>query len=98
MAAQPVDHLDISDVKALAPDQRRKKSVQPVEIGQREKDVAAKGLEAAAAVAGAVAQNGAADRIGNARLQSLESGGPATDPLAGDQPDAGRTGLERLHQ
>ena len=76
MSARPVHHVDIADAKALAPDKRRQETVQAVEIRQPQEQIAAERLEAAAGIAGAVAQDGAADRIGDARLQLLESRSP----------------------
>src|SRR5262245_39343325 len=55
---RPVDHVDIADLKAFAADQRRQEAVQSVEIGERQEEVAAERLQAAAGIAGAVAQHG----------------------------------------
>ena len=41
MPARPVDHIDISDAVAVAAHQSRKKSVQAIEIGEREEYLAA---------------------------------------------------------
>jgi len=71
--ACPVDHVHIADVVTFASHQRRKKPVQTVEIGQRQKDIPAERLEPAAGIAGAVAQHGAAHSIGEARLKLLEA-------------------------
>src|SRR5207253_1184695 len=62
-AARAIDDSDITDAVTFASDERRQKPVQPVEIGKREKEIAAKGFEPAAGVAGAVAQYRSADRI-----------------------------------
>ncbi len=96
--ARPVHHVDVADLVALALDQRRQEAVQPVEIRQRQKQIALKRLEAATGVARAVAQDRAAHAVGNARLEFLEAGRLAADALAGDQPDARSTGLQRLDQ
>src|SRR6516165_1443380 len=98
MAAWTIDYLDVGDFIAVALHQRRQKAMQAVEIRQREERVAPKRLEAAAGIAGAVAQDRVAHRVGNARLQAFESGGPAPDPLTGDEAETCATGLERAHQ
>ena len=74
--ARPVDHIDIADVAALAANQRRQEAMQPVEIRQRQANIARKRLEPAAGVARAVAQDRAAHRVGEARLESLEGRWP----------------------
>src|SRR5262249_60069793 len=63
---------------------------QSVEIGQREKKLAAKGLEPATGIAGAVPQHEAAHGIGDARLKLFEAGCLPADALSGDEPDMGR--------
>ena len=88
MAALAVDHVDIADLVAFAPDQRRQEAMQPVEIRQRQEQIAAERLQPAAGVAGAVAQHRAAHAVGDARLEFLEAGVLAADALAGDQADA----------
>ena len=88
--ARPVDHIHIADLVAFSPHQRRQKPVQPVEIRQAQKDIAAECFEAAARITGAVAQNGIAYCIGDARLKPLERACPPADALAGDKTDAGR--------
>src|SRR5215831_15465040 len=85
--ALAVDHVDIDHVEAVAPHQRRQETMQPVEIRQREKQVAAKRLEPAAGVARAVAQDRAAHAVGDARLQLLEAARLAPGALAGREPD-----------
>ena len=94
-AARPVDHVDIADRRSPRADQRRQEAMQPVEIGQRQEDVAAERLQAAAGVARAVPQHRAAHAVGDARLQLLEAGVLAPDALAGDQADARRRLLQR---
>src|SRR5438477_12679575 len=84
VTARTVDHVDIADPKALARDQRRQKPMQAVEIRQRQKYLAPESLEAAAGVARAVAQHGAAYGIGNSGLKLLEAGIFASEPLARD--------------
>jgi len=61
--------------------------MQPVKIGQRQENIAAKRLEAATGISGAIAQYCAANPIGNARLKLLESGILTPDALAGDKTD-----------
>src|SRR4029079_18989933 len=70
-----VDHVNICDVVAFPPCQRRQKSVHAVEIGQRKKQIAAEMLEDEAGVAGTVTQHGAAYAIGQRRLELLKAGG-----------------------
>src|SRR5204863_8444593 len=79
------DPRDIADVAAFAANERRQQTVQPVEIGQRQTEVTRKRLQAAAAIAGAVARDRAADHIGEARLEALESRGLAANTLAGNE-------------
>src|SRR5262245_37596009 len=85
--AWTVDYLDIGDLIPFAAHQRRQEAVQAVEIGHRQKHLARKRLEPAAGVAGAVVQDGAADLVGDARLQFLEAGVLAPDPLARGKAD-----------
>src|ERR1700757_3052266 len=82
-----VDHVDIGDVKTLAPHQGRKKTVQSVEIGQHQEHIAPERLQAAAGIAGAVMQDGAADGVRRARLEFLEARILAPDALASDETD-----------
>ena len=63
--ARPVDHVHMGDPVALALDERRHEAVERVEIRQRQVDVAAERLEAAAGVAGAVLQDAAAHAVGD---------------------------------
>src|ERR1700726_3717000 len=92
-----VDHLDVSDFIAIAPDERRQKTMHAVEIGERQEGLAPERLEAAARVAGSVAQDRAAHGVGDARLQPFESRVAAADPLARHEPHAGTPGLQRAH-
>ena len=62
--------------------------MQSVEIGQRQEHFAPECFQAAARVAGAIAQNRVAHAIGNARLDFLEAGILASDPLACGKTDA----------
>ena len=86
-AARPVLHVDIADLESFAPEQRREEAVQPVEIGHHQECIAQKRFQAAAGVAGAVAQDRAAHAVGDARLQLLErvslrpTRWPATRPM-----------------
>src|SRR5688572_14581496 len=93
-----VDDVDIDDVKTLAAHQRRQKAMQPVEIRHHQEYLAAERLQATAGIAGAVVQNGVADAIGGARLQLLETGVLASDPLAGGKTDAVAAVLDRRNQ
>src|SRR6202041_1299356 len=86
--ARPIGDVDIGDLVAFPPHQRRQKTMQPVEIWHRQKYLAPKCLEAATGVAGAVAQNGVAHAIGDARLDLLETGVLAPDPLTGGETEA----------
>src|SRR5512135_1239813 len=87
MPPGPVNDIDVADVVSFAPHQCRQEAVQPVEIGQRQEQVAAKRLEAAAGVPGAILEDRAAHRVGDARLPALEAGRLAADALAGDETD-----------
>src|ERR1700722_5612301 len=86
--AGPIGDLDIGDLVAFPSHTRRQKTMQPVEIGHRQKYLAPKCLQAAAGVAGAVAQNGVAHTIGDARLDLLETAVLAPVPLPGGETDA----------
>ncbi len=97
-AARPIDDIHVADLVAFAPHQRRQEPVQPVEIGQRQEHIAAKRLEPAAGIAGAVAQHGAAHRVGEARLEVFEAGRLATDALAGDEADLRRARRQAFQQ
>src|SRR6185437_5468444 len=70
----------------------------PVEVRHREKHLTAERLEAAARIASAIAQNGSANTVGDARLNFLEPGVLAPDPLAGDKADAIAALLQRRDQ
>ena len=83
--ARAVDHVDMGDVEPLALHQRRHEAVKGVEIRQREVDVAAERLEAAAGIARAVLQDPPANAVGDARLPLLVGTVLAPDPLAGDE-------------
>ena len=99
MPALAVDDRDIGDVVAFAADQRRQESVQPVEQRQPQKQIARESLQPAAGIACTVAKHRAAHGIGDARLQFLEAGRLAPNPLTRDEPDsrgAGRQGLRHF--
>ena len=81
--SRTVDHIDINDVISLAAHQRRQETMQAVEIRQRQKHLAPESFQTATGVAGAVMQDRVAHGIGDARLNLLETGILATDPLAG---------------
>src|SRR5215471_5052850 len=72
--------------------------MQRVEIGEREKDVAANRLEATTGVAGSIPQNRSTHPVSNARLRPLEGGGSTSDPLAGDQPETRGSLLQNADQ
>src|SRR5262249_56139296 len=72
--------------------------MQPVEIWEVEEQGAPKGLEPAAGVARAVAQNRPARGIGDERLQLFERARAPPDALTRDQPDAGAVRRQRLEQ
>src|SRR5258707_1114454 len=84
-AARTVDHVHIADAVAFASNERGQEPMQPVEIRQRQEQIASKRLEPAAGVAGTVAQYRAAYSVGDARLEFLEAGILAPDPLPGDE-------------
>ena len=84
---RPIDHVDIGDGVAVAAEQRRQKTMQPVEIGQRQKCVAPEHFQSAAGVARAVAQDRAAHAVRDARLELLERRGAPPDALARHKPD-----------
>src|SRR2546423_666209 len=95
---RPVDHVDIADGVAVAPEQRRQEAMQGIEIGQREECIAPKYFEPAAAVARTVAQDRAAHAIGDVRLHFLPNAGASSDSLAGDEPDLRPALFERMQQ
>ena len=72
--------------------------MQPVEIRHHQKHLAPERLQAAAGVAGAVAQDGVAHAVGDARLDLLEAGILAPDPLAGGKADALAAIFDRRNQ
>ena len=96
--AWAIDHVDIGDVKTFAAHQRRQEAMQPVEIRHRQEHLARKRLQAAAGIAGTVVQNCLAHAIGDARLQFLETGVLAPDPLARRQTDAPAAVFDRRDQ
>src|SRR6202165_1681839 len=96
--ARPIDDVDIGDLVSFAAYQRRQKAMQPIEVWHRKKHPAPKPFQAAAGVAGAIAQNRVAHAIGNARLDFLEAGVLASDPLAGGKTHALAAILDRRNQ
>ena len=98
MAARTIDHVDVTNFAALAPDQGRQKPVQTVEIRQQQAEFAGKRLQPAARVARAVAQNRAANAVGDARLHALEARRLAPDPLTRNQSDVRRTMIKRIDE
>src|SRR5690554_1363695 len=72
VAPLPVGPVDMGDRQALADDEGRDEAVPAVEIGQTQEDVPRKRLEAAAGIARAVGEHGAAHRVGDARGKALE--------------------------
>ena len=94
MPARPVDHIDMANVKTIAPDQRRQKAMQAIEIGQRQEDLAPKRLEAAAGIARAVVEQVRARRWPYATA-AFEACALAADALPGDEAESRRAGLER---
>src|SRR5579863_4411190 len=95
VGARPVDDVDVADGETLAPHQRRQEAMQPVEVRQRQEQVATERFQSASGIARAVLEHGVANGIGDARLQFLKSRRFAADPLAGNEPDPRRAGLER---
>src|ERR1700730_17323230 len=83
------DHVNVSHLVSVAPDERRQKTMHAVEKGERQEGLAPERLAAAARIAGSVAQDRAAHGVGDARLHPFESGVAAADPLARHQPHAG---------
>src|ERR1700730_15005520 len=96
--ARPIDDVDIGDLVSFAAYQRRQKAMKPVEIRHREKDLAPERFQAAAGVAGAIAKNRVAHAIGYARLDFLEAGVLASDPLPGGKTHALAAILDRRNQ
>src|ERR1039457_3927521 len=86
--AGPIGDVDIGDLVPFPAHQRRPKTMQPVAIRHRQKYLAPKCLQAATGVTGAIAQDGVAHAIGDARLYLLETGVLAPDPLTGSETDA----------
>ncbi len=81
--ARPVNDVDIADGEAFAADERGEKAMQPVEIRQRQEQVAAERFEPASAIARAVLEHGVAHAIGDIRLQLLKTARLAADALTG---------------
>src|ERR1700733_3720770 len=94
----PVGHIDISNLIPFATDQCRQEAMQTVEIRERQEHLAPECLETATGIAGAIAQDGVAYPIGNARLEFLEAGVFASNPLAGGKTHALATVLDRRNQ
>src|ERR1700722_1682848 len=72
--------------------------MQTVEIRQRQKHLAPERLQTATGIAGAIAQDGVAYSIGNARLDFLEAGVFASNPLAGGKTHAFTAIFDRRNQ
>src|SRR5260370_21293867 len=72
--------------------------MQSVEIRQCQEHVAPERFQAAPGVAGAITQNRAAHAIRDARLDFLEAGILASDPLARGKTDAVAAILDRRNQ
>src|ERR1700688_1878012 len=96
--ARPIDHVDIGDLVSFAAYQRRQKAMKPVEIRHREKHLTPERLQAAAGVAGTIAQDRVAHAIGNARLDFLEASVLAPDSLPGGKTHALAAILDRRNQ
>jgi len=62
--------------------------VKAIEIWQGQEHLAPERLQTAASIAGAIAQDRLADRVGDARLDFFEPGILAADPLAGSKTNA----------
>src|SRR5919205_2041431 len=93
--SRPVDDVDIAHVVPIPAHQRRQEPMQAVEIRQVQENVAPECLEAATGVAGAVAQDRAANAVGHTGLELLGTGGLASDTLARNQADASGCLFER---
>src|SRR5262249_13524402 len=85
MQTWAIDDVELADLEAFAPHQRRQEAMQSVEVKQREEYRAGKRLQAGAGVGRAVAQDGGADAVGDARLNALERRVLAPDAPAGDE-------------
>src|SRR5262245_15768870 len=96
--ARAIDDVDIGDVETLAAHQRRQEAMQTIEIRHREEHFARECLQAAAGVACAVAQDRTTYPVGELRLQFLEAGVLAPDPLAGRKADAPAAAFDRRDQ
>src|ERR1700674_2060608 len=95
---RPVDYVDIGDLIAFAAYQRRQEAMKTVEIGHRQEHFAPERFQAAAGIAGTIAQDRLACRIGDARLELLEAGVLASDPLTGGKADAFATFFDGRNQ
>src|SRR5712671_608584 len=72
--------------------------MQPIEVRQYQEYLAPERFQAAAGIAGAIAQDSVAHPIGDARLDFLEAGVLASDALAGGKTDAFAALLDRRNQ
>src|ERR1700681_664007 len=72
--------------------------MQPVEVRHHQEYLAPECLQAAAGIAGAIAQDPVAHAIGDTRLDLLETGVLASDALAGHKTDAFAALLDRRNQ
>src|SRR6266478_2909803 len=72
--------------------------MQPIEVRQHQEHLAPERLQAAAGIAGAIAQDSVAHTVGDARLDFLETGVLASDALAGGKTDAFAALLDRRNQ
>src|ERR1700676_535842 len=95
---RPVDHVDIGNLIAFAAYQRRQEAMKTVEIGHRQEHFAPERFQAAAGIAGTIAQDRLARRVGDARLELLEAGVLASDPLTGGKADALATHFDGRNQ
>ena len=84
---RPIDDVHMGDLEPFPLDEGRHEAVQGVEIRKRQIDIAPKRLEAAAGIAGSVAQDPAADPVGDARLPFLVGTVLASGALARHQRD-----------
>ncbi len=84
---RPIDDVHMGDLEPFPLDEGRHEAVQGVEIRKRQIDIAPKRLEAAAGIAGSVAQDPAADPVGDAGLPFLVGTILASGALARHQRD-----------
>src|SRR6267142_424031 len=96
--ARAVDNVNIGDVETFAAHQRRQEAMQSVEVRHREEHLARERLQPAAGVAGTVAQDRLAHAVRDFRLQLLETGILAPDPLARRETDAAAAAFDRRDQ